>query len=493
MDYDRTFNRDRKHRFDLISNESLFLESNLTVRLLIALLTEIRGSHSEQVKLQLKFAWYLLAKENQPDLHHVFSRDTGLDEILPGIFFERLPLLRRMPLFELCEELIKIFSLDRSSADLPYIQAFLDLILELQKNEPLSLHHFLEYWKESGNKKALTVSESQNAIKIMTIHKAKGLQFKAVLVPFCNWRLHDGGYNEQILWCETGDTPFASLPLVPLKSAAKLTDTHFRIPYLEEQIREKVDNLNLLYVAFTRPVEVLMAAFPAGESGDKSFQDVGAMLRYAMHTESALGNGSWEENDGSKAYRIGSLNKPDHEEKKSDEWTPAIYRSISSGGRLRLSLKSRDYRYSDEAGKRTLVDYGTLMHEIFSRIHVSEDVDKALDLSYSEGALSKEEVGMLREQIQEKINQPEVREWFDGKRECLTERDILVPGGEIYRPDRVLISADEILVIDYKFGLQISDSHMKQVRRYAQLIGEMDRRRVRALVWYVSLNRIDEA
>ncbi|MFZ5939628.1 MAG: UvrD-helicase domain-containing protein [Bacteroidota bacterium] len=497
MEYDRDRNRERKYNFDLISNESLFLNNNQAIRMLLALLTFIRGSAGELDRLLLKYTWSGMTSAEDKPLHTVFSSATPLEEVLPESFFADLDRIRRLPLYEMCETLISLFELDRKAEDIPYIQAFLDNILDLQKNEALSLYHFLEYWKEAGPGKAVTVSESQDAIRVMTIHKSKGLQFRAVLLPFCDWEFHETGKKERIIWCSTASTPFDGIPLVPLKYSKRLRDTLFSKAWYEEWVREYVDNMNLLYVAFTRAEEVLMAAFPAGKSSEgkeNKINDAGALIRSVLRpgAESQF-NGSFKAEGEGEIYRSGSIPPGKQKEKKDKEWTNFSAGPARPEERLRLRLRSRDFRFSREGEARTLVDFGTLMHEIFSRIRTREDVDRALRISANEGLLSVREMEELSVLIREKLALPRVSDWFMEEDRVLTERDILLPGDIVYRPDRVVFKEKEIVVVDYKFGHQVAPSYLSQVRKYASLVQQLENKPVKAFVWYVALDRIDEA
>ena len=481
------------YNFNFISNESLFLHSNIAVKYILCLLTYLNDEQNELNNLSLRYYHRLIAA-GEEETAAALAPGLSVQEELGETFISRVPEIKRLPLFELVEFLVSYFSLENRLTDLPYLQAFQEIVLELQQDEPGSLHDFLRYWSEYGTKKSITVSEDQDAIRIITIHKAKGLQYKAVLIPFCNWELTSSGsgFNDRILWCDTRETPFEQLPVAPLKFKKDLGATVFAKAYLEELIMGYVDNLNLLYVAFTRAEEAMIIGLPERPEQDK-IQRSGELVMRAVETaaqttEPLLMNLPVTASEN--GFEIGTLEK-----KKSvtgsaqHPWVISGYPVKFRNDRIRLRLKSSDYFLQKGTGDGDHLDFGNVMHELFGRIRTMDDVDGAVKHYLREGLLNDDDTEKLRKLVIEKLHTPGVGAWFAPGARVFNENDIIAQGGT-YRPDRVTIIGDRVIVTDYKFGNMELAKYDRQVGSYAKLLREMGHEHVEGFIWYVMLDKI---
>ena len=270
--------------FNVISNDSLYLQNNPAVNFLAAVLGYLRNpaDHINLGFIRHEFMRYLADEPDpSPDLNAVF---TNLDESRDihrvfGRFYSAWERIRFMPLYALTEELIDIFELNHDPENLPYIQAFQDIILDFVRNETNDINAFLDSWDKNGSSATLSISEDQDAIRIMTIHKAKGLQFRVVIIPFCHWSLppETTGSKDLYLWCSTAGTGFEEMPYVPVKYHKDLLNSHFSRDYLDEKFHTYVDNLNLLYVGLTRAEEELHLMVKKDRDTSK-FSNTGSLL-----------------------------------------------------------------------------------------------------------------------------------------------------------------------------------------------------------------------
>ena len=481
------------YNFNFISNESLFLHANIAVKFIICLLKYLHNDQDDLNNLTLRY-YHRLLTAGEEDAADALAPGIGVQEELGERFIRKIPEMNRLPLFELVEFLVSHFRLDARMADLPYIQAFQEIILELQQDEPGSLHDFIQYWSEYGSKKSITVSEDQDAIRIITIHKAKGLQFKAVLIPFCYWELtgSGSGFNARILWCDTGDTPFEQLPVAPLRFKKDLGETLFAEAYLEELIMGYVDNLNLLYVAFTRAEEAMIIGLPERPEGGK-IRRAGELVMEAAASAPEPGHPllmDLQKTTSGKGFEIGELEKKKEvTTPHPDPWVIAGYPVKFRSDSIRLRMKSTDYFLSRGAEGGGHLDFGNLMHELFGRIRTIEDVDDAVKFYTREGLLTDNDAEKLRRLVVEKLQSPGVRAWFVPGAKIFNERDI-ISGGETYRPDRVILTGDRVYVIDYKFGNMELAKYDRQVHRYVRLLREMGHENVEGYIWYVMLDNI---
>lgn len=164
---------------------------------------------------------------------------------LPTGFNNRNHLLT-LPLYDLAEELFSIFSLERLKEESEYVFLFFDVLTTYIGCSLGDIHSFLEEWDNSLKNKTINAT-SVDGIRLLTIHKSKGLEFDNVFIPFCNWKVTPN--SNDIIWCKPNERPFNYLPIIPVS----VNRDAFIGEYSEEYLQTSIDNLNLLYVAFTRP------------------------------------------------------------------------------------------------------------------------------------------------------------------------------------------------------------------------------------------------
>ena len=164
-------------------------------------------------------------------------------------FLDRIKLL---PLYETTESIIGFFGLGEYSWNVAYLNTFQDYVVSFTGNKNLDIQSFLDWWKATGIKKSVVLPGNQDAMRILTIHKSKGLEYKVVILPFLSWNLDYPSSKQPVLWVKPEPAPFNELGIVPVKYNKELADTIFADDYIKEKFSVYIDNINLLYVAFTR-------------------------------------------------------------------------------------------------------------------------------------------------------------------------------------------------------------------------------------------------
>ncbi len=474
-----------KYKFDVISNESLFLGTALSVRIITGVLKYLTqpGDQINLAQLIYEYKQFMGGSDEGLDL-----TGNGIQE-LPEAFLDRIDSLRYLTLTELIDRIIRLFSLQNREDETPYLLAFQDIILDYSRNNPADINSFLSWWKENGEEKSLTVSEDQDAIRVMTIHKAKGLQFIVVIIPYCHWSFDHRGLNPEILWCNPVHSPFNKLSLLPVKYSSALRETYFEKEYQEERFRVYMDHLNLMYVAFTRAMEGLFIFAPL--PGKEKLTDAADMLNKILvnRTGDNLPGAKWDEQD--LTWTLGDFSFRDRSgiTKKTEQMLILNLCSHEFSGKLRLQYRGTSF-FDTESEQR--IHQGNLMHEIFSRIRSSGDVNKALDAIRREGMIGTGDAERMQAEVSRLIETPSVRDWFDGSWKVITEQDILTPEGSLKRPDRVMLKDDQVVVVDYKFGKQQSNSYKSQVRKYTDMLKQMNYGNVKGFIWYVNLEEVVE-
>ena len=413
-----------------------------------------------------------------------------------------------------------------------HIQSFLDYLQDYVASDGNNLRGFLKHWEE--NNPSIASPSSGESVRVMTIHKSKGLDFPYVIIPYVeNITLYKAGNY----WCvpDLLDTPLSGVADgvydVTLSKSSK--DTLFAKDFLKESFLQQVDNINTIYVAMTRAAlgMHLIARVPpakclkAIEDGDlTAFTDFSQML-YWFASVSSFGNdipGSEELippfkvvrsacDDGSERFDIGEIvSFADHH--ASDDEGPGAFmtggdelpsiplnpdrsdqeKSVGERGRLKYSSDSHDFFSEDgqvgiSASKRIK---GVVLHDVLSRVKVAEDLHASVSLSEASGELTSEEAVEVETLLAERIAQVADRGWFpDGGAQIMNEVSLIDSYGKVYRPDRVVIRGDEVIVIDYKFG-EHESSYETKLRKYAKIWRDMGYENVSAFLWYVHSGEI---
>ena len=476
------------YHYDIISDDSLFVNSSVAVRFMIALLRYLRNPEDYTNEQMARFSYLTLCG----DLENVSVSD------FPPQIKEELVLLSRQSIYEITEGIYRIFSVHFPENEQVFVQAFLDLVLEYSQRENADLTRFLKWWDETGYRKAIATPDAQNAIRILTVHKSKGLGFKVVLIPFGDWEIDHKPTKPVVLWCHPEKSPFNRLHLVPVRYGQILSNTIFAKDYFDEKLHAYIDNLNTLYVALTRAKEELIIFSPrpkkVNEKGEiEKITSIADLLwgGISVHLEEITKGTSLLPSFDTKSgvFEMGDWWKPGVKTEKEtvmEEISIERLSSVSPNERLQLRLQGKEFSFDNP-----LLKYGTLMHEILSKIQTKDDIISSVDTYRQEGVINKTEAIDLKRKLLELLDQPEISGWFDGSKRVLNEIEILVGKGESKRPDRVMITGQEAIVVDYKFGEQPNKRYQNQVKNYLSLVQQIGYPKVSGYLWYVELGVIE--
>jgi ATP-dependent exoDNAse (exonuclease V) beta subunit len=442
----------------VISQDSLFLAHSPAVQFITGLLHQAIYSDD---KINRKCIENFLAQRGLPIT-------PNFDTWLAGLVAQ--------PLAEVVETIIGQFKLDELKEEMPFIQELHDLMLNYGANETGDIYSFVTWWAEKGGKQTLTIANDQDAVRIITIHKSKGLQFRVVIIPFCSWDVEPK--SGTLLWAKSSEAPFNSIPYLPLNYTKELAKTCFHADYFTEKAQAYIDSLNLLYVAFTRAEEELHVF---------AFKPRNNHYSIAGLLQEGIGGVCFE-----AGHKLATVTTSRAEIGKT--LTLQQYPCYPYINRLRL--KYREEKYDGEAGA-SMRDYGILMHRAFSEMKTADDLESAVRSLIVQGFIPNDEhtISALRQKMEEALKHPNAASWFDGSWEVHTEADILLPAtdGAVQqlRPDRVMIKDGKVVVVDYKFGAHEDPAYEIQVKKYmACLRGIVGYDQVEGYLWYVSKNKV---
>ncbi len=495
-----------QNNIDVISSESLSLSNSKAVKIVMAVIGYLNEPSDAINKTVLAYE-YAQYKNVEPieesKLHDLFT----IHELQLLNNKEHLTYLKKLPLYELVEELISVFDLSVKQEELPYLQAFQDVVLSYSRKRKTDLSSFLDWWIEYGKKKTVFISEGQNAVQIMTVHKSKGLAFKIVFLPFCNWKIGTDPMKENIIWAETTTAPFNDFPYLPIKYSKDLANTDFAAAYYEEMLNGYIDNLNLLYVASTRAIDamVIMSERPnsnkknnSNKNDEKIFaiKTIGDLLFTVLQQGNAItldvdhyiqfGN-NWNEETG--VFEIGEIKNKIKPAKNENQFSLTAFHSYPWRNRITIRRHAKDYFLPSNDTGAEKINYGTLMHEVLKNMRKTEDYKQVLENVYMQGKISVEQKLHLTTSLQKFLSLDEVRDWFDLRWKVKNERAVLLGSGKIKIPDKVLIDGKTAIVIDFKTGKE-SEAYEKQIKEYMDILQKMGYENVKGFLAYIEESKI---
>lgn len=493
----------------LVSDEAFLLRYSVAVRCIIHALTVLAEPRPERINpvplrcLMKHYQQDVLGRELPPEAWCCGPSA----RLLPPAFTERIGLLRSMPLYELCEELYRCLQLARIPGQDAYVLAFLDELAAFLRDNPSDIPTFLAYWDESMSQKAIPSGEV-DGIRILTVHKSKGLEFHTVLMPYCEWEI-EKDRADGTLWLQAPTPPANAMGSLPIATVRDLGRSDYAPAYSEEHDNRRADELNALYVAFTRAGHNLLVwgqekgllSPAAGDPAPKetTAETVADLLAACLPLEDGL-------------YTLGEAQPYEQltqgsataDNRISPTPTVQPIRMCSYEGKVefRQSRPAAEFVHlggdePEEQDERQLsyIEKGKLLHYIFSQIRTARDIDRVAREMQERGILGgRAQQGEVVSLARRGLRQPEVQDWFSGRYEVFNECSILtLEDGKTVkrRPDRVMRSPERIVVVDFKFGKPQAE-HREQVAQYRAILQDMHPGLpVEGYLWYVYRNLVE--
>jgi ATP-dependent exoDNAse (exonuclease V) beta subunit len=483
----------RDFNMKIVSGESFFLKTSPSVNFIILLLRYLTGTDDSLTKATLLHIYrnnILYAGEKEPadptgerKPVYVPGANTGdeFSETMEASLFLVRKEISTSSIDEIIVRICAVFGLFGLESDLPFLQTLIDKASDVKKSTAGNIPEFLDWWDEKGVDAAISPNEETEAIRLLTIHKSKGLQFEAVLIPFLDWEIIDK--NEKIVWCEPRVPPFNQVPVVPVIYGPGLANTIFEKEYYQEMISLLIDNLNLIYVAFTRAVSFLSVNMPVANGGNK----IGTFVESALKMTAAK-YGSENRSDNSVEYTFGDFPLFEKKELKReitrrDAW---VFNDFS--GKLKIRTSQEEFLVRDEWG-RSRKNAGRIIHHILARIKTANETDQAIKEAVAAGMIFEGEEEAVSRQIRQMTGHPVAGEWFTGKWKVMTETSLLTSLATL-RPDRMMFSEGKAVVVDFKSGLERKESHRKQVQMYTEIMKQAGFSDVSGYIWYIRDNEV---
>ncbi len=471
------------YSYEVISDEALIIGNAQTVQLLVLLMQYVLHPGDAMLRAKIAMLYFQMSDEastgNAVTAYFLPSEEQRINF---GVFEQAVLHCvkegRNGSLFELTESLIRLLPLSKVEAEAVFLQAFQDWVHHFSLSESMGIDAFLAWWDDKGTRKRVPSPESSHAIRVMTIHKSKGLGFKVVVFPFTDWKLDK---QQAMLWCEPNSNPFDELPLVPINYNSKLLDTIFVSDYLEEKTATLIDSLNVAYVAMTRAKEVLLVFAPCPKKTEKEVATFSSLLYHCIVQKHEIDlstdltptislSSAW--NEQQLRLELGSCPKTKQETIHTNRVTYSYGEAAAHDRVLDVKFHSKDFWEQKTTDAPSRLNYGLLMHDVLRHIRHFDDANHVVADLERTGRITQDEKTEVERMLADFWLIPETREWFAPTLKSLNEVAIFTPEGDSYVPDRVVFDKDNVLVIDYKFGVP-NKQHHRQVLHYKQLIEQM--------------------
>ena len=474
----------------VISTDSLSLGFSEAVNLTTSLMKVVQNPENSLAKYEAIYLFYRVVLERIPntDDNQIIKQAIESKDI--NLFYGLIERqgytlnsfrLQQMPLYEIAEKIINTFNLFKHHKELDFLFRFLDVLIDFQTKQSTHLTDFIQFWELKKNSISISMPEDQNAITVTSVHKAKGLEFPVVIVPYCDWSMDTNNYAE--IWAELPpELEFnanlsSKLSYAPLKVSNVLSQTAIASQFHAEKEKTFLESLNMLYVALTRPTErlyliVKQDAFRFEKTvGNQLYRFVGCPII----------------EKGERHIEIINQGNPKQisDEKEKVNLVIEIDAVTSHKKNTGIKLRSSAERMFDLETFEKSRDYGNKIHNTFAKIKTINDVDDALAEGIREGLISEGEVKDIKVTLLKIMQLVTIKPLFEVHPDTVkNEREIIMPNGRPLRPDRVVRLKDRIVILDYKTGSR-SDAHAKQVKQYMNIYRAMGHQKVEGILLYL--------
>lgn len=451
---------------EIISSETLLLGNSLNVCFIINLLYVLQNPNNKEYKIKLLYFLYNYLNI-QESKHSFFS---GLVHLTNEQFFDELRVYNvffnynefiQNPFYESIEYIIRSFNLVLESDS--NVQFFLDIVFEFQQKQQVSLIAFLEYWELKKDKLSIVAPEAKNAVRIMTIHKAKGLEFPVVIFPY------DINIYNQIkpkVWYDYEQSSSLKSILVNYSNKLNFIGKQGEQLFKERQEELELDNFNILYVALTRPVEQLyiISEKKLSSKKEENLNHIsGLFINYLKELE------LWEPEKNEYYFgapkRIGL-----HKEVENKSTTQKGFISNSWKNHNISIVTNSSLLWETEQGKSIV--YGNLIHEILSKVKTMNDIEDALHHYLYKGVINGLEQKNIESILNKIVSHEKLIGYFEHNKEVYNEQEIVTVDREIIIPDRIVVEDGEVTIIDYKTGSP-DKKHESQLQNYANALNKL--------------------
>ncbi len=465
----------------LLSSETLMIQNATEVRFIIHLLKYLKNNSDLEAKAH--FLHYVAEKiQNQLPIHDFIAQ--GMDKKKEAEFETWLTTfdislsfqdIRKKSLYESVETIIsKFLNPAKSNA---YVQYFLDIVLERDVRNQAGISDFLNFWDKNSEKFSIPSPEGNNAVRIMTIHKSKGLEFPVVIFPFAEEDYSRSPKDKLWINAEAEDFGLSKVLIDNSKAVEGFGEQAKRV-YDQKSQEELLDNINVLYVALTRAEEqlyIISQYLEPRKDGEYPSNMASFFIKYLVN-EHVFDEDKLE-------YEFGNPVKLSTEKKYVDTTkTIPMVREILNPKNIKIAQREALMwgTHQQEA-----IEHGNVVHEILSFVKIKNDIDLAITKAVESGLITVSQKEVVRKTIQEIVNHSELSNYFEEGNEVLNEQTIIQKEGKTIKPDRMVLTKNkEVYLLDYKTGTH-NPKYQLQLENYQNAIELMGCKVVKKAIIYI--------
>ena len=465
---------------EVISSESLLVNNSALVKLLVSTLRYLSSPNERFYMTELMIR--INDIQSKQDFHSKINLGKEIttqefEKVLSnwGYNLDRNQILA-LPLYEMVSEILEVFGLTNTTD--ARFATWMDYVYTLSSQSGIGLFDLLDDWNLQSDKLSIQIPEDVNAVNVLTIHKSKGLDWPVVIVAEGNWPKYNKSHS---IWVDVPEED--PIPVIKLPYSPKLEGTVFEKFKTDEDRKIILDNLNTMYVAFTRPSERL---YVMGINPEKEFFESLVSILDGMHAHPLVEMVTETAKKGEviSKFRYG-LPKPKELDENKEISKPKLIKIANHKNnfyREKLKVKKNYIKWLSSAGER---DFGTLVHKAFSFIDTQDDISDAVEKLLKIGDIAEEEKLEFTNLLTTVITDTKIAPYFKAGLEVKNEAEIVLENGDLLRPDRVVIEKNQATVIDFKTGMR-KPSHDQQVLGYKIQLEKLGYENVKSILIYTA-------
>ena len=409
----------------------------------------------------------MLALQNKTEMEDFIAQKYGLQLTSKNLL--------QLNLYNFVEHFLQEFSIQNKETD--FLFNYMEMLYAFSQNTASTLKDFIRYWDEEANATTIQASENLDAVKLMTIHKAKGLEFPVVFLPMENEH-KDGKFSN---WLDIdSENGLSSVNINPFGKELEAYDENMAKFNQENIYQNKIDRYCLQYVATTRAVEELFFYIEKPNKTSNNLEIYEFLEPKIPRDENGETISSFD------LYKVSDENSQSKNKATREEniTKPILFKSGNKKNPNAIKIATPSKNYQNRIEK---VRTGIFTHEILSKINSEKDVERTLEAYVLEGIITLEEKAVIHHRISNIINHDIYSKFFVENQLVINEKDIMISeNGEsqIYRPDRLINTGEGYIIIDFKTGDE-QEKHLVQINEYKSVLEKLGKKVLETQLVYV--------